>query len=130
MQLVKKSLRAFFDSLRILRAVSEHEPRDLHGGDLQDRAAGHHIEPELPHFLRSGDRRGDRGDDDQQRTGTADDGRNGPGAQLPSMVCWMVLSSPSRAAAKQQTTRPNTSRSSVLLPQQAILPRFQTETPM
>ena len=74
MQLVKKSLRAFFDSLRILRAVSEHEPRDLHGGDLQDRAAGHHIEPELPHFLRSGDRRGDRGDDDQQRTGTADDG--------------------------------------------------------
>ena len=76
MQLVKKSLQTFFDSLRILRAVSEHEPRDLHGGDLQDRAAGHHIEPELPHFLRSGDRRGDRGDDDQQRTGTADDGRN------------------------------------------------------
>lgn len=32
---------------------------------------------------------------------------NSPGAQLPSMVCWIVLSNPSRAAAKQQTTSPN-----------------------
>ena len=30
MQLVKKSLRTFFDSPRILRAVSEHEPRDVY----------------------------------------------------------------------------------------------------
>ena len=135
MQLVKKSLRTFFDSPRILRAVSEHEPRDLHGGNLQDRAAGHHIEPELPHFLRSGDRCGDRGDDDQQRTGTADDGRNADerkharrAAAVDGVLDGLVQPVPRRR--KQQTTRPNTSRSSVLLPQQAILPRFQTETPM
>lgn len=30
---------------------------------------------------------------------------NRPGAQLPSMACWMVLSSPSRAAAKQQMSQ-------------------------
>lgn len=39
-----------------------------------------------------------------------------PGAQLPSMAHCTVLSSPSRVAAKQQTTNPNANKNAVLRP--------------
>ena len=51
-----------------------NDARDLHCHDFQQRAARHHIEPNLAHFLRFGDRRSNGGNDDQQRTDTADNG--------------------------------------------------------
>ena len=55
---------------------SENDSCDLHRHDLQHRAAGHDIEPYLARVLRFGNRRGNGGNDNQQRTDTADDGGN------------------------------------------------------
>ena len=55
---------------------------------------------------------------------------NSHGSQLPSIACCMVLSSPSRAAAKQHTARPKTSSTALLRPQNVICARLQTEYPI
>ena len=39
-----------------------------------------------------------------------------PAIAVPSTAFWIVISSPSRAAAKQQTTRPYITRINILLP--------------
>ena len=55
---------------------SENDSCDLHRHDFQYSAARHHIEPYLARVLRFGNRRGNGGNDNQQRTDTADDGGN------------------------------------------------------
>ena len=51
-----------------------------------------------------------------------------PGAQEPSIACWIVLSSPSRAAAKQQITRPRMSTIRLRRPQNWTLARVAAVT--
>ena len=89
----------------------DEQPGDFYGQDLQHDARRGEIKPNLPQPLGFGDGCGDGGDQDQRCPHTADqrghaDQREQTGGAAAVEACWMVLSSPSRAAAKQQMSRP------------------------